>query len=339
MNYPNFLVTAAAIFVAAGNAFADVSDYLVATRTISLKGVPGKLDHLAVDTKGERLFVCNKPNNTLDIVDLKTGSLVKQIPDQGKVSGVTYAEDLDMIYVGNGAGVCNAFNGKNYSLVFSTKAAGADNVHYHSGNKMVYVGHDEVLSELDAKTGEIKFAFALPGSVHGFKIDKKAGKIYAVLTKASLIAVLDIATHKVTDRFPLTLSDAGSPVAQDADNGLLFVGCPKMKPMVVVFDTKTGREIDSVVIPAGIDDLHFDSKRHRLYASCSDSALVVIEKVVDKYEVVAKLETPKDSRTCVWSKGTLYLGVPKQEGKDGPEVRIFEARPVVEGQPPTTPSN
>ena len=339
MNYLNLLVTIAAIFVATGNVFADSSEYLVATKTIPLKGVPGKLDHLAVDSKGQRLFVCNKPNNTLDIVDLKSGSLVKQIPDQGKVSGITYAEDLDMIYVGNGAGVCNAFNGKEYSLAFSTKAAGADNVHYHSGNKMVYVGHDEVLSELDAKTGEIKFAFALPGSVHGFKIDKKAGKIYAVLTKASLIAVLDIAKHEITDKVPLTLSDAGSPVAQDADNGLLFVGCPKMKPMVVVFDTKRGKEIASVVIPAGIDDLHFDSKRNRLYASCSDSALVVIEKVGDKYEVVAKLETPKDSRTCVWSKGTLYLGVPKQEGKDGPEVRIFEARPVIEGQPSTTQSN
>ena len=103
MNYLNLLVTIAAIFVATGNVFADSSEYLVATKTIPLKGVPGKLDHLAVDSKGQRLFVCNKPNNTLDIVDLKSGSLVKQIPDQGKVSGITYAEDLDMIYVGNGA--------------------------------------------------------------------------------------------------------------------------------------------------------------------------------------------------------------------------------------------
>ena len=83
-------------------------------------------------------------------------------------------------------------------------------------------------------------------------------------------------------------------------------------------------------IPAGIDDIHFDSKRNRLYASCCDSALLVIEKVDEEYKIVAKLETPKDSRTCVLSKGKLYLGVPKQEGQVGPSVRIYEAHPVIQ---------
>jgi DNA-binding beta-propeller fold protein YncE len=322
---------AGSVFVicASINSFADSTDYLIPTASIALKGVPGKLDHLAVDSNGQRLFVANKPNNTLDIVDLKNNVLVKQIEGQGKVSGVTYAPDLDMIYIGNGAGFCNAFNGKDYKLVFSVKAANADNVHYHAENKTVYVGQDEILSELDAKTGEIKKAISLPGAVHGFKIDKKAGKIYAVLTKASVIAVIDIAKREIIETLPLTLSDAGSPIAQDSENGLLFVGCPKLKPMIVVFDTKTGKEVAHVTIPAGVDDVHFDSKRHRLYASCSDKALVVIEKVGDKFEIVATIETPKDSRTCTWSKGTLYLGVPKQDGKDGPEIRIFEARPLV----------
>ncbi len=302
---------------------------LVPLQTVALKGVDGKLDHLAVDSKGQRLFVANKPNNTLDVVDLKTNTMVQQIANQGKISGVAYAADLDMIYVGNGAGVCNGFDGKDYKLVFSTPAKGADNVHYHSGNKMVYVAHGATLSELDAKTGDVKAAIALPGDAHGFKIDKKAGLIYVVLTKPSLIAVVDVAKREVTAKFPLTLSDAGSPIAQDVANGLLFVGCPK-KPMVVVFDAKTGKELTSIAIPSGIDDLHFDSKRNRLYASCSDSVLAVIEKKGDAYEVTAKIDTPKNSRTCAWSGNKLYLGVPKQEGKDGPEVRIFEAKPDVE---------
>jgi hypothetical protein len=62
----------------------------------------------------------------------------------------------------------------------------------------------------------------------------------------------------------------------------------------------------------------------------------VIEKQGEKYEVISKLETPKDSRTCAWKSGKLYLGVPKQEGKDGPEIRIYEARPVIEAQAAAT---
>jgi len=328
-----FFNACVALLLAAGPVAAAGPEALVLVKTIPLKGVAGKLDHLAVDSKGQRLFVANKPNNTLDIVDLKTGTLIRQIPDQGKVSGVSFAEDLDMIYVGNGAGTCNAFDGKEYKQVFSTPAPHADNVHYHSGNHMVYVGQDEILSELDARTGEIKAAINLPGAVHGFKIDKKAGRIYAVLTKPNLVAVIDIAKHEVVEKFDLTVSDAGSPIAEDAAHGLLFVGCPKKQPMVVVFEAKTGKEIASVEIPAGIDDLHFDKQRNRLYASCSDSVLAVIEKTGDKYEIVARLETPKDSRTCVWSSGKLYLGVPRQEGKEGPEVRIYEARPLIERKP------
>ena len=320
----------AGVLLIASQDVAGASEWLVQTKTIPLKGVAGKLDHLAVDSKGERLFVANKTNSTLDIVDLKSGLLVKQISDQAKVSGVAYASDLNMIYVGNGSGTCNGFDGTTYDQVFTVKTPNADNVHYHSGNKSVYVGQDNVLSALDAKTGEIKASIELPGAVHGFKIDKKAGKIYAVLTKENLIAVIDVESHKVTDRHPLTLSDAGSPIAQDADQGLLFVGCPKTKPMVVIFDVKSGKEVGSVAIPAGVDDVHYDSKRRRLYASCSDHTLAVIEKVNDTYEVVGKIETPKDSRTCVWSKGKLYLAVPKQDGQDGPEIRVFEARPVME---------
>jgi DNA-binding beta-propeller fold protein YncE len=330
MKSVHFLTACVALLTIAGPVSAAGPEKLVLLKTIPLKGVAGKLDHLAVDSKGERLFVANKPNNTLDIVDLKTGKLVKQIADQGKVSGVSYAADLDMIYVGNGAGFCNAFAGKEYKQVFSTPAPHADNVHFHSGNKMVYVGQDEILSVLDAKTGEIKAAINLPGAVHGFKIDKDAGKIYAVLTKPNLVAVIDIEKNQVVGKFDLTVSDAGSPIAQDAEHGLLFVGCPKKQPMVVAFDTRTGKEVASVAIPGGVDDVHFDKRRNRIYASCSDSALVVIEKQGDKYEIVEKLETPKDSRTCTWSQGKLYLGVPRQDGTDGPEVRIYEARPVIE---------
>lgn len=306
----------------------SAAEPLVRTAKIPLKGVAGKLDHIAVDSMNQRLFLANKPNNTLDIVDLKTGSLVKQIPDQGKVSGVAYASDLDMIYVGNGVGVCNGFDGNDFHQVFSTPAPAADNVHYHSGNKKVYVGQDEILSELDATTGQVSASMSLPGAVHGFKIDKKAGTIFGVLTKPSLIAVINIDKHKVVETFALTVSDAGSPIAQDVDNGLLFVGCPKAKPKVLVFDVKTGKEVASVDIPAGVDDLHFDSKRHSLYASCSAEALVVIERTADTYAVISKLPTPKDSRTCAWSHGKLYLGVPKSESTEGPEIWIYDAPPL-----------
>ena len=210
-----------------------------------------------MDAKGERVFVANKPNGTLDVVDLKTGQLVKQIADQGKASGVAYSEELDCVYVGNGAGTCNAFEGKEYKLVFSAQLPKADNVNYHAGAKRVYVAHGSTITALDAKTGEAKATVPLPGDAHGFVIDEKADKLYVDLTKPNQIGVIDLAKHEITDKFPVTLATGNGPVALDAANGRLFVGCRK-EPMVIVLDTKTGKELSSVAIPGDIDDLLFD---------------------------------------------------------------------------------
>src|SRR5258708_30186892 len=77
-------------------------------QTIQLKGKAGNLDHVALDTKRDRLLVANKANNTLDVVDLKAGTLFKQVPNQTAIQGVAFAEDLDRVYVGLGTnGLCN----------------------------------------------------------------------------------------------------------------------------------------------------------------------------------------------------------------------------------------
>jgi hypothetical protein len=51
-------------------------------QTIALKGKAGRLDPLAIDRKHDRLFVANLSNDSLDIVDLKAGKLLKQISEQ-----------------------------------------------------------------------------------------------------------------------------------------------------------------------------------------------------------------------------------------------------------------
>ena len=89
-------------------------------QTIALKGPVGGLDHLAVDAKRGRLFVANTVNDSLDVVDLKAGKLLKQVPGQGRIRGIDYSPDVDRVFVGNGTGgVCNTFDGESYELIKS----------------------------------------------------------------------------------------------------------------------------------------------------------------------------------------------------------------------------
>ena len=120
-------------------------------QTIDLKGPAGKLDHFSLDTKRDRLLVANQINNTLDIVDLKAGKLLQQIPGQKSVSGVAYVPDLDRIFVGNGGGVCNAFDGGTFELLKSLPFPGADNVRFDARANLIYLGHKS-LAVIDPKT-------------------------------------------------------------------------------------------------------------------------------------------------------------------------------------------
>src|SRR5207237_6288520 len=102
-------------------------------QTIALKGPVGGMDHLAVDSKRGRLFVANTVNDSLDIVDLKAGKLLKQVPGQGRIRGIAYAPDLDRVFVANGTGgVCNVFDGEDGKLIKSLPFGDdADNVRYN----------------------------------------------------------------------------------------------------------------------------------------------------------------------------------------------------------------
>jgi DNA-binding beta-propeller fold protein YncE len=300
-------------------------------RTIPLKGEPGRLDHLAIDRKHGRLFVANLSNNSLDIVDLKAGKLIRQIPGQKKIQGIAYAPDLDRIYVGNGiGGECNVFDGKDYKLLRSIKLPGADNVRYHPSRQLVYVGHAEkALSVIDARTLEVKAEIKLPGRPEGFQLETKRPRLYMNTVDPTRLVVVDTDRNEVLHRYPLKLADRAYPLAVDEANRRLFIGC-RNKPSVVIMDSESGKEVASVATPEDIDDLFYDARNKRLYVSCGAGFLTVIrQRDADHYEVMERVPTAKLARTCFFdsAEGRLYLPVPWQEGQEGPTIRVYEARP------------
>jgi hypothetical protein len=48
-------------------------------QTIALPGVTGRLDHMGVDLERKRLFVAAVANNTLEVVDLTGGKVIKSL--------------------------------------------------------------------------------------------------------------------------------------------------------------------------------------------------------------------------------------------------------------------
>jgi DNA-binding beta-propeller fold protein YncE len=316
------------LILAAPAALAAEPATLELVQTIPLKGVEGRLDHLAIDAKGKRLFVANLSNNSLDVVDLDAGKLVKQVPKQKKIQGIAYVPDLDRIFVGNGDdGVCNVFDGRTYELVKSLEFAGADNVRFDPRTNQVYVGHTKFLSAIDAKSLKVK-EIKLPGAGKAFQLHPSKARLYVNTHEPAQVVEIDTEKNEVVGKFPVKLAEGNYALALDAEGGRLYVGCRK-KPAVVVLDMKGGKEIGSVAIPQEVDDLFFDAKRKRLYASCGEGVLAVVAvKDKDTLEVAERITTKKLARTCLFDAGTdrLYLAVPRQKDKDGPEIWVYRPR-------------
>src|SRR4051794_22651965 len=61
--------------------------------TISLPGVEGRIDHMALDTAGERLFVAALGNNTVEVVGLAAHKVVHSIRGLREPQGVAFLKD------------------------------------------------------------------------------------------------------------------------------------------------------------------------------------------------------------------------------------------------------
>lgn len=322
-----FALALLATFAAAVRA--DNPKTLKLVQTIPLKGVAGRFDHLAIDRAGSRLFIANLSNNSLDVVDLKAGKLVNQIVGQAKAQGVAFAPELSRIYQGNGAdGVCNVFDATTFKKLHSLALPDADNVRYNASTGLVYVGHaDAALTAFDARTYAVKATMKLPGPPEAFQIDPGRKRLYVNCLKPATLAIIDLDKHEVISKHPLKLADACYPMALDLAGQRVFIGC-RRNPMVVVADGVTGAEMASVEIPADIDDLFYDAKRQRLYASCGAGVLAVLEEKAGSFVVIESIPTAKLARTCLFDAqgDRLYVVLPKNDA-DGPSLRVYQPEP------------
>src|SRR4051812_30589736 len=113
--------------------------YLTLDKTILLEGVEGRIDHMAVDVGGQRLFVAALGNNSVEVVDLKGGRKIQSLSGFAEPQGIAYVREFDRIFVANGGdGSCRILDGHSFKTL-STAQLGddADNVRYDEQAKRI----------------------------------------------------------------------------------------------------------------------------------------------------------------------------------------------------------
>lgn len=297
-------------------------------QAIALTGVKGRIDHMAVDIEGQRLFVAALGNNTVEVIDLSTARHIRTIRGLREPQGILFLPEFHRLFVANGKdGTCMIFDGGSLSLITTLRFSGdADNIRYDQRSKLVYVGYGNgALAVIDPKDNRHIGDIRLAGHPESFLLEAHGTKIYVNVPDAGHVAVADRVSRSIVALWPLGVVKGNFPMALDEADKRLLIGC-RDPSVVLVIDIETGVIADKFNAVEDIDDIFYDQATRRVYASGGGGFFDIFEKTgSDRYSPVARIKTPAGARTSlvVPELNRLYLAVPGT-GKRQAEVLVYE---------------
>jgi hypothetical protein len=294
---------------------------------IELPRVEGRIDHLALDGTGERLFVAALGNNTVEVVDVRNRTHLKSLPGFREPQGIASVTDRKLIAVANGQGEgVQVIDATDYRLVQSIALGDdADNVRYDNENKL-YVGFGNgALAAITSSEGKVLGQAKLAGHPESFQLERTGTRIFVNVPTAEHIAVVDRAAMKVLATWPVSAAKSNYPMALDEASHRLFAGC-RNPPKVLAYDTTSGKQIGALDIVADTDDMFFDAERKRLYVAGGEGFIDVLDaRESTTLTRLARIETAAGARTALFApeQRRLYLAVPHR-GAQRAEIRVYE---------------
>jgi len=286
-------------------------------QTIRVPVAIRRFDQFGIDIKGHRLFATPLDHKMVQVYDFKTGRLIHSIPGIEKPHAVLYRGDLNEIFVTDGpAGSLKIFSGVNYKPVGAVKGLlSPDGILYDPATHYLYIvtGGDDanlnysliavVNTDNADHLGDIRID---GGTIEEMRLEKSSPRLFAVNREKNRIEVVDRNRRTVLTNWPIRLGKVPVGLAMDESHHRLFVGC--RSGVMVVIDSTSGREITSVRITKGIDDMAFDPATKRIYAEANTGAIDVYQEIDSAH---------------YRSLGTTPIGVPAKPGLLVRELKLY----------------
>ena len=310
---------------------ADPVPPLFLERTIPLPGVSGRIDHMAVDLGRGRLFVAELGNGSVEAIDLTAGKAVHRITGLREPQGVGYVPGADLLAVASaGDGSVRLFRGGDMQPAGKVELGDdADNIRLDPGTRHLVVGYGSGgLAVLDPAAASVLRIAKLPAHPEGFQVDPEAGRAFVNVPDARQVAVVDLATGSPAASWPLPAGVRGNfPVALDGTRTVLAI-VTRSPARLIMLDTRTGGVTDSLPTCGDADDVFFDARRRRLYVSCGNGEVDVVQQDRVGYHPLARISTQSGARTSLFVPELDRLFVAARAGLLGSGAAILVFRPA-----------
>ena len=293
------------------------------SKTLHIGG-EGGWDYVTVDPQNNRLFVTRSTHT--QIIDTSTGKVIADLPGESRSHGtaIVPAVNRGFITEGGGQGAIDVFDLSTYKLLGKIHTMpDSDGIIYDPAENLILaVSGDEgklmtFKPDIDIATG--KFTTVELGGAPEF-LAVGDGKAYINLEDKNLVAVVDLKTNKVVDRWPV--APGGKPVGMSIDkhSHLLFIGCRDPQKLIIM-NSQTGKVVAALPIGSGVDATKFADGQ--AFASCGNGELVVASQKNGTWQVDHVVKTPAGARTMDMDTRNHIIYLP-----------AAEAEPAAAGQRP-----
>lgn len=279
-------------------------------RTIELPNVNGRIDHLALDSDGKRLFIAENGNGSVDEVDLATGKVVGRISGLHEPQGVAWLSAQREIAVASGEGLVTFYRGMDLQKVAIVNlGSDADNVRIDARNGDLVVGYGSGgLAVIDPATHQVVGRVPLPAHPEAFEI--VGTKVFVNVPDAHKVVIADLDRGSVSSGLDTGILFGNYPMASDSTGSLIAVAY-RAPATVSVRDAHSGATTFSTSICGDADDLNF--RLHRLVVVCGSGAVELIN-LEGQHDQIA-VTTQKGARTGLLdgTSGHLFVALPARQ--------------------------
>ncbi len=294
----------------------QANSILTLTDKIDLPNISGRIDHIVYDSINHLAFVAALGNNSVEVVNINTKQVIHSIKELKAPQGLAYIQSLNRLVVANDDdGKVMFFDINTYRPIAEIDLKDdADNIRYDAKSNLVYVGYGNGgIAIIDALTMKQVASIPLDGHPESFQLDKKQNRMYINVPDADEIEVANLSTNTVIAKWKNTVASSNFPMALNADNNCLFIGCRNPATLKMI-NAETGKDMASVKCSGDADDVFYNAADSLVFISAGKGFIDVFQTSDNILKQISHIETSNGARTSLLlpSENKLLLAVPAQ---------------------------
>jgi DNA-binding beta-propeller fold protein YncE len=249
-----------------------------------LQGVHG----IAIVPEKGRGITSNGRSNTATIFDLKTLSVIVELPTGKNPDALLYDNFSDRVYIFN-----------------------------HSGGDATVI---------DIASGKVTGTVVLGGEAVEAGASDGKGTIFVNLEDVNEIVSFDTKTLAIKNRWKIAPGEEPTGLAMDRETHRLFTVCHNERMMVL--DSDNGKVIAQVPIGKRVDGVVFDPSTKLAFSSNGEGSITIVKEIsANEFTALETVKTEVGARTITWDPRTHHVFVSTAQYGTAPAPTTENPRP------------